>query len=127
MYVGGSSKEGFDRAKAGEGVGRKPMQGGQPDPGRGVYVARRIVAALVVLLLIVLIVPRACEALFSERDSGTEAPETASTGEDTATEQASAPESSPDNGGVDEGVTGGNAGAISDVAETEEEENEAPN
>jgi len=124
MYVGGSSKEGFDRAKSGEGVGRKPMQGGEPDPGRGVYVARRIVAAFILLLLLVLLVPWACQALFPERDSGPKAPETAVTDEDTATEQASAPDNSSDGGGVDEGNTGR---ATSTLEADENESSEVPN
>jgi len=124
MYVGGSSKEGFDRAESGEGVGRKPMQGGEPDPGRGVYVARRIVAAFILLLLLVLLVPWACQALFPERDSGPKAPETAVTDEDTATEQASAPDNSSDGGGVDEGNTGR---ATSTLEADENESSELPN
>jgi hypothetical protein len=54
------------------------MQGGQ-DPGRGVYVVRRIVAVLVILLLLVLLGPRACQAILGPQggsDTGdTEAPE----------------------------------------------------
>ena len=79
------------------------MQGGEPDPGRGVYVARRIVAAFILLLLLVLLVPWACQALFPERDSGPKAPETAVTDENPATEQASAPDNSS-GGEVDEGA-----------------------
>ena len=100
------------------------MQGGEPDPGRGVYVARRIVAALILLLLLVLLVPRACQALFPERDSGPKAPETAVTDEDTATEQASAPDNSSDGGGVDEGNTGR---ATSTLEADENESSEVPN
>jgi hypothetical protein len=124
MYVGGSSKEGFDRAESGEGVGRKPMQGGEPDPGRGVYVARRIVAAFILLLLLVLLVPWACQALFPERDSGPKAPETAVTDEDTATEQASAPDNSSDGDEVDEGNTGR---ATSTLEADGDESSEVPN
>ena len=38
------------------------MKGGQ-GPGRGIYVARRVIAALVVLLLLILLVPWACQNL----------------------------------------------------------------
>jgi hypothetical protein len=58
------------------------MQGGQEPqrsrgdggPGRGVYLARRIVAVLVVLVLLALLVPRACQAFTgSEEEPGSEA------------------------------------------------------
>ena len=48
------------------------MQGGQ-EPGRGVYVVRRIVAVLVILLLLILLVPRACETFIGQ--GGNLAPE----------------------------------------------------
>jgi hypothetical protein len=44
------------------------MHGGPPDPGRGVYLARRIVAAIVVLILLVLLVPRACQAFLGPEE-----------------------------------------------------------
>jgi len=51
-------------------------QGGQ-EPGRGVYVVRRIVAVLVILLLLILLVPRACEAfIVAGEEPGPGAPET---------------------------------------------------
>ena len=87
------------------------MQGGQPDPGRGVYVVRRIVAALVVLLLLVLLVPRACQALFPEEESGSRAPETAATDEDIVAEQADTADGSLDDGEIDaRGGTGSPTG-----------------
>lgn len=87
------------------------MQGGQPDPGRGVYVVRRIVAALVVLLLLVLLVPRACQALFPEEESGSRAPETAVTDEDIVAEQADTADGSLDDGEIDaRGGTGSPTG-----------------
>src|SRR5918997_2567434 len=87
------------------------MQGGQPDPGRGVYVVRRIVVALVVLLLLVLLVPRACQALFPEEESGSRAPETAVTDEDIVAEQADTADGSLDDGEIDaRGGTGSPTG-----------------
>jgi hypothetical protein len=87
------------------------MQGGQPDPGRGVYVVRRIVAALVVLLLLVLLVPRACQALFTEEESGSRAPETAATDEDIVAEKADTADDSLDDGEIDaRGGTGSPTG-----------------
>jgi hypothetical protein len=60
------------------------MQGGQ-EPGRGVYVVRRIVAVLVILLLLILFVPRACEAFIGlGEEPGPGAPETGETGDDAA-------------------------------------------
>lgn len=57
------------------------MQGGQ-EPGRGVYVVRRIVAVLVILLLLILLVPRACEAFIGPgEEPGLGVPETSDTGE----------------------------------------------
>src|SRR5215213_4761238 len=53
------------------------MQGG-PGPGRGIYVTRRVLAALVVLLLLVLLVPWACQNLIgSGEQPGSESSETA--------------------------------------------------
>ncbi len=83
------------------------MQGGQPDPGRGVYVARRIVVAMVLVLLLVLLVPRACEALLPKEESSSRAPEIAATDEDPAAEQASITDSEPSDDEIDaEGDTG---------------------
>jgi len=53
------------------------MQVGQK-PGRSIYLVRRIMVALIALLLLILLVPRACEALLGTGDEqSTEAPETA--------------------------------------------------
>src|SRR5918997_1702092 len=53
------------------------MQGG-PGPGRGIYVTRRVLAALVVLLLLVLLVPWACQNLIgSGEQPGSGSSETA--------------------------------------------------
>jgi hypothetical protein len=41
------------------------VHGGPPDPGQGVYSARRIVAVLVALILLV---PRACQALLGPQE-----------------------------------------------------------
>ena len=75
--------------------GRRPR--GEGRPGRRVYVARRIVAALVVLLLLALLVPRACQALTgSDEEPGSEAPQVTEVGgagggeEDTPSEEGSA-------------------------------------
>src|SRR5919199_2616261 len=65
--------------------GRESVQGPQ-EPGRGVYLARRIVALLIVLLLLILLVLRACQALLGPREeesSGPTAPETSVTEEST--------------------------------------------
>ena len=114
------------------------MQGGQEprrprreqEPGRGVYVARRIVAALVVVLLLVLLVPWAWQTLTrSEEEPGSEAPEVAETSgtgggeEETTTPQESAGESSevaevvtvvvrPGGAGGEEVAAPGGAGGI---------------
>ena len=96
------------------------MQGGQPDPGRGVYVVRRILAALVVLLLLVLLVPRACQALFPEEESGSRAPETAATDEDIAAEQADTADGSLDDGEID---ARGGTGSPTDGTEADRSEN----
>src|ERR687893_799074 len=74
------------------------MQGDQ-EPGRGIYVVRRILVALVVLLLLVLLLPRACDALFGAgNEQGSETSETAdveSSGdegeEESVTEEDAAP------------------------------------
>jgi hypothetical protein len=66
------------------------VQGGQyprspREPGRGIYLARRIVAVVVILLLLVLLVPRACQALFGpEEQSNLSVSETTSTTESPA-------------------------------------------
>src|SRR5919199_3849030 len=65
--------------------GRESVQGPQ-EPGRGVYLARRIVALLIILLVLILLVPRACQALLGpgeEKSSGPTAPETSVTEEST--------------------------------------------
>jgi hypothetical protein len=73
--------------------GRRPR--GEGRPGRRVYVARRIVAALVVLLLLALLVPRACQALTgSEDEPASEASQVTEVGsaggeEDTPSEEGS--------------------------------------
>src|SRR5215203_2485708 len=74
------------------------MQGDQ-EPGRGIYVVRRILVALVVLLLLVLLVPRACESLFGAGDEqGSETSETAdveSSGEGDEEESVTEEEAAP--------------------------------
>jgi hypothetical protein len=65
--------------------GRESVQGPQ-EPGRGVYLARRIVALLIILLVLILLVPRACQALLGpgeEESSGPTVPETSVTEEST--------------------------------------------
>ena len=67
------------------------MQGGQ-EPGRGVYLARRIVAALVILLLLIFLVPRACQAFLGpEEESNPVAPEKSVTEEKTVSETEGTP------------------------------------
>src|SRR3712207_5583428 len=67
------------------------MQGG-PEPGRGVYLARRIVAALIILLLLIFLVPRACQAFLEPgEESSTVAPEKSVTEEDTTSDTARTP------------------------------------
>ena len=84
-----------------EGVERKWMQGprrprGGQEPGRGVYVVRRIVAILVVLLVLVLLVPWAWQYLFGPgEEPSSEAPEVADVG-DTGDEEAATDEGSAD-------------------------------
>jgi hypothetical protein len=74
-----------------EEAGKKPMQGGQ-EPGRGVYLARRIVAALVILLLLIFLVPRACQAFLGpEEESNPVAPEKSPTEEETVSETEGTP------------------------------------
>ncbi|HZY56600.1 MAG TPA: hypothetical protein VFE09_02235, partial [Rubrobacteraceae bacterium] len=98
MHAGGSRKERFDRQPE-EGVERKWMQGprrprGGQEPGRGVYVVRRIVAVLVVLLLLVLLAPWAWQTLFGQgEEPSSEAPEVADVG-DTGDEEATTDEGS---------------------------------
>src|SRR3954468_8670618 len=56
------------------------MQGGQGpgrEPGRGVYVVRRIVAALVILLVLALLIPQAWKALRGPGDTGSGTQDTA--------------------------------------------------
>src|SRR5215217_2270941 len=75
-----------------EEAGKKPMHEGPPDPGRGVYLARRIVAALVVLILLVLLVPRACQAFLGpEEEPSSIEPEKSATEEETVGETEGAP------------------------------------
>jgi hypothetical protein len=60
------------------------MQGGR-GPGHGVYLARRIVGVLVILVLLVLLVPRACQALWGpEEEPSPLVPETSATDEESA-------------------------------------------
>jgi len=60
------------------------MQGGR-GPGHGVYLARRIVGVLVILVLLVLLVPRACQALWGpEEEPSSLVPETSATDEESA-------------------------------------------
>src|SRR5919199_339571 len=68
--------------------GRESVQGPQ-EPGRGVYLARRIVALLIILLVLILLVPRACQALLGpgeEESSGPTAPEKTSVAEESTTD-----------------------------------------
>src|ERR671920_404731 len=84
------------------------MQGDQ-EPGRGIYVVRRILVALVVLLLLVLLLPRACESLFTSGDE--QGSETSETGD---------VESSGD-GGEEESVTEEEAAPVQEeIAERED-------
>src|SRR5215204_3900162 len=89
------------------------MQGGQ-EPGRGIYIVRRI---LVVLVVLILLVPRACEAILGPgEEQSSEAPETADVEEEeTVTEEEAAP--------VQEEITEREEVAVS-VSEEEEEEEE---
>ena len=73
--------------------GRRPR--GEGGPGRGVYLARRIIAALVVVLLLALLGTWAWQTLFRVgQEPGSEAPEITSAGstgsEETAAEEGSA-------------------------------------
>jgi len=92
------------------------MQGGQ-EPGRGIYIVRRILVVLVVLLLLILLVPRACEAILGPgEEQSSEAPETADVEEEeTVTEEEAAP--------VQEEITEREEVAVS-VSEEEEEAGE---
>ena len=70
---------------------RRPRR--QRGPGRGVYVARRIVAALVVVLLLALLVPRACQAFTgSEEEPGSEASQVTEVGDAGGGEEETAAE-----------------------------------
>ena len=97
------------------------MQGDQ-EPGRGIYVVRRILVALVVLLLLVLLLPRACDALFTSGDEqGSETSETAdveSSGdgseEESVTEEDAAPVQEEITGQEDVAVSGSDEGDTSD-------------
>lgn len=79
------------------------MQGGQGS-GRGVYLARRIVAVLVILLLLVLLVPRACQAFLGPEeepapftpDTGITDEEIVGEAEDTPADRETEDEISPD-------------------------------
>jgi hypothetical protein len=80
------------------------MQGGQ-EPGRGVYLARRIVAALVILLVLIFLVPRACQAFLGpqQEESNTVAPEKSVAEEETVSETAGTPAGSESGEGVSSG------------------------
>src|SRR5215207_9227940 len=93
------------------------MQGGQ-GPGRGIYIARRISVVLIVFLLLILLVPRACDALLGTREEQSyKAPETATVEEEeTVKEEEAAP--------VQEEITEREEVAVSESEEEEEEEEE---
>jgi hypothetical protein len=92
------------------------MQGGPPDLGPGVYWARRIVAALIVLILLVLLVPRACQAFFGpEEEPSSVEPEKSATEEETVGET----EGAPVEGGIGEAVSPAEAVQGTHVAEAE--------
>src|SRR5829696_3671332 len=85
------------------------MQGGQ-GPGRGIYIARRIAVVPIFLILLILLVPRACDALLGTREEqSSEAPETANVTEEEATP-------------VQEEITEREEVAVSGAEEEEEEE-----
>src|SRR5829696_3142056 len=88
------------------------MYGGPPDPGRGVYLARRIVAAIVVVLLLVLVVPRACQAFLGpeEEETGPVESQKSATEEETVGETEAAP--------VEGGTTGEEVSAVEAVRGT---------
>jgi hypothetical protein len=97
------------------------MQGGQ-EPGRGVYLARRIVAALIVLLLLVFLVPRACQAFLGPaEESNTVAPEKSVTEEETTSETAGTPARSEIG---EQASPGQSARSSTVVVESEEAENQ---
>src|SRR5919112_4453862 len=88
------------------------MQGGR-EPRRGIYVARRVVAALVVLLLLILFVPWACQNLLGPGEqSSSETSETDDTdssdegGEEAARDEKAA----KDDGGDTAEDSGGERG-----------------
>jgi hypothetical protein len=92
------------------------MQGGPPDLGRGVYWARRIVVALIVLILLVLLVPRACQAFFGPEEAPSSVePEKSATEEETVGET----EGAPVEGGIGEEVSPVEAAQDMYVAEAE--------
>ena len=94
------------------------MQGGQ-EPGQGVYWARRIVAALVILLLLIFLVPRACQAFFGpEEASNPVAPEKSPTEEETVSET----EGTPAEREIGEEVTSDEGVRSTVVVESEEPE-----
>src|SRR5919199_368110 len=98
------------------------MQGGQ-EPGRGVYLARRIVAALIILLLLIFLVPRACQAFLGpqQEESNTVAPEKSVTEEETTSETAGTPAERE----IGEEVSSGqSARSTTVVVESEEAENQ---
>src|ERR687893_79857 len=110
------------------------MQGDQ-EPGRGIYVVRRILVALVVLLLLVLLVPRACDALFTSGDEqGSETSETAdveSSGdegeEESVTEEDAAPNQEEIAEREDVAVSGSDEDDTSEAVASEDESDEVAN
>src|SRR5918997_7140973 len=110
------------------------MQGDQ-EPGRGIYVVRRILVALVILLLLILLVPRACDALFGAGDEqGSETSETEdveSPGggdeEETVTEEEAAPVQEETTEREEVAVSVSEEDATSDEDADEDEDAGAPN
>src|SRR5215217_6494275 len=87
------------------------MYGHSPDPGRGVYLARRIVAAIVVVLLLVLVVPRAFQAFLGpEEETSSVEPEKSAPQEETIGETEAAP-------AVEGGTTGEEVSAVEEAAQ----------
>jgi hypothetical protein len=101
------------------------MQGGQ-GPGRGVYVARRILAALVVLILLVLLVPWACQNfLGSGEGSGTSETADVDSSDDGGEEAAKDQEVDTDEeASTDAGVEGVDTSRDSDSGETGAEDDQ---
>src|SRR3954451_6405599 len=106
------------------------MQGGQGpsgEPGRGVYVVRRIVAALVVLLLLALLVPQACQALLgSGEEPGSRTHDTSDVGssdggtdEESTTSEETTGGTEDKSGSAETGVSDG-ARSVSGRAEASE-------